>query len=223
MSCSPLDTEGSPTCIDLAYTSAYKQFVTYFKVIAPYLPAIESAHNSTLSMRIKHLYEVEAHIPLTPKSEASPTASPARKSPTLTTEVTYMTEDEAKKHIVTFNEDGKPTREGVVIDFMKEQADGKSGSMLWVIGIDRTCYFFSNGGDIKHAHSSIVKGGHVLGAGEVSGTSDGTITGINNKSGHYRPGESYLTRSVEILRECGAVIPDEGIVFVIKKGQRETT
>ncbi len=117
----------------------------------------------------------------------------------------YMNEEEKRACSIFFTE-GKAirtlTREA--IDFTAEEVDGKSGSMLYVIDLAKNIYLYSNH-DRHYSHSSAVSGGSVLGAGEVSGSRDGTITSMNNKSGHYRPSEDLLLKSVEIFREKGAI------------------
>lgn len=172
-----------------------------------------SPHGKPLKMRTKHRKELECialneliHL----KSLYTPISKPI---------IHYMTDAERDECEVVFKE-GKPVRKttDLPIDFSKEQVDGKIGSMMYVVDTNKRCYLYSNH-DEKFAHSSVVAGGYVLSAGEITGTPDGTITGMNNKSGHYRPSERYLRQGLDIMREAGALISEDGIIIVIKSGQ----
>ncbi len=172
-----------------------------------------SLHGKPLKMRTKHRKELES-IALTELTLPS-SVHISFIEPT----IYYMSTTERDACEVVFR-DGRPIRKTTSepIDFSKEQVDGKIGSMMYVVDTDMRCYFYSNH-DEKLAHSSVVAGGYVLSAGEISGTPDGTITGMNNKSGHYRPSERYLRQGLDIMRDAGAIIPEAGIVIVIKRGQ----
>jgi hypothetical protein len=134
----------------------------------------------------------------------------------------YMSASEKAACEISFV-DGKATEtlSGKVIDFTRQEVDGKRGSMMYVIDLDSKIYFYSNH-DKSYAHSSVVSGGYVLAAGEVTGTEDGTITALNNKSGHYRPGAGFLKQAIKLLLERGAIFsPDFREEVVEKAGQTD--
>jgi hypothetical protein len=96
------------------------------------------------------------------------------------------------------------------------------GSREFVLSPEAEMYQFSgraqNAGDITDPktgdqitkkvvthHSSVLAGGDVAGAGEVT-FKDGKITGISNKSGHYKPGVASTMQTVETLLQKGALL-----------------
>ena len=59
--------------------------------------------------------------------------------------------------------------------------------------------------ELRH-HSSVLAGKEVTGAGSFETDSDGNLTKITNKSGHYKPGIAKLIQSVETLLRQGAFL-----------------
>lgn len=68
-------------------------------------------------------------------------------------------------------------------------------------------------------HSSLFAGDEVAGAGELR-VEDGELTGINNVSGHYRPGEKQLWQTVNYLHEQGLPM-ERTTVSTLKRGNEK--
>ncbi len=65
-----------------------------------------------------------------------------------------------------------------------------------------------------HRHSTISAGQPVIMAGHLT-VSDGTLTMINNKSGHYAPSRAVLDHFVEYLRAQGADVSRTAVEYFV--------
>jgi hypothetical protein len=67
-------------------------------------------------------------------------------------------------------------------------------------------------------HSSIMNGVAVTFAGAID-VAAGKLTGIDNASGHYRPGKDHLLNALAILNKCG--VPLKGVKITFLAGMRK--
>ncbi len=128
----------------------------------------------------------------------------------------YMSETEAEGYRVIFK-GGKAhyAVSMIPINLAGLVVGSNAYPICYVIAPDKKVYFFP---DLKElCHGSPVLGGHALGAGKVLGTPEGIITSISNISGHYRPSMVVLRQSVAILRDQGAEISDDAVIYHDKR------
>lgn len=87
----------------------------------------------------------------------------------------------------TLSPDGQLFRNGIPFNTEHEKTlHTGPGTAIFVIGPEEDLYCASHIGGIFH-HSSFLGDGAVLAAGELKTDSNGTVVGLSNKSGHYKP------------------------------------
>ncbi len=96
---------------------------------------------------------------------------------------------------------GKPPNERVYDTSRDFSVFSGIGWAIYVMSPDGKIYAHSHKISRFH-HSSFLAGGDVAGAGEIK-VNNGKLTGITNKSGHYRPGPEYLVQVLKEFRERG--------------------
>ena len=97
---------------------------------------------------------------------------------------------------------GKPPNERVYDTSGDFSVFSGMGWAIYVMAPDGKIYAHTHKISRFH-HSSFLAGGDVAGAGEIK-VNNGRLTGITNKSGHYRPGPEYLVQVLKEFRERGA-------------------
>jgi len=90
---------------------------------------------------------------------------------------------------------------------------------IYVMAADGTLYAGSHKVGLFH-HSSFLAGSQTAAAGEIQARS-GKLTGITNKSGHYRPGPQQMAQVLEELRSRGTSLAGVRMTLLSDVG-RET-
>ncbi|RBP35207.1 hypothetical protein DES53_1247 [Roseimicrobium gellanilyticum] len=70
-------------------------------------------------------------------------------------------------------------------------------------------------------HSSFLAGEDVAGAGELEVRRDGTLKGVTDRSGHYKPGEEQTKQALETLEHQGVSM--DNVKFTMDRGEEKTT
>jgi hypothetical protein len=128
--------------------------------------------------------------------------------------VRYLTEAERSEFRLTF-------REGLICDARGELFDTSnaetvfSGTGRAIFVMDADGNFFASKAQSIGAfhHSSFVAGGSVAAAGEIE-VAQGMLVVISDKSGHYRPSQSYTYQAIERLKENNISLNGADFEFV---------
>jgi uncharacterized Zn-binding protein involved in type VI secretion len=110
--------------------------------------------------------------------------------------VKYLSPTERAKTKLHFKDGKVYTDKGRLFD----TSDANGGRAIFVMD-DSGNFYASNIHDVgEFHHSSLMAGKPVAAAGELDVT-EGVITGISNRSGHYKPSHDHLMQAVKELRE----------------------
>ncbi len=135
------------------------------------------------------------------------------------TVITYLTPEARARHVLHVKDGKLVDANGKSLDpqLGGEGHEKRSGFAIYVMGGDGTVYVSFDHDQGKFHHSSLMAGGPVAGAGDMT-VIDGDLLEISNSSGHYRPPAESLARVTERLTEMGI---DMSGVKVTRVGEKD--
>lgn len=130
-------------------------------------------------------------------------------------QVKYYSQEERETHRLTFK-DGLWYLRGNLFDTTKFYTfHSGDGYAIFLLGLDKEIYV-NNHVKYKIHHSSEFAGNDVLAGGEIHAT-NGKITLISNKSGHYAPAPKDLLEILAVLKEKIGSLKDIQVSLILRK------
>jgi hypothetical protein len=133
----------------------------------------------------------------------------------------YFNDEQRSSHEVNVKH-GK-LRQGSGTERMKQGdhifvMDGK-GQIYTAKDTELTSQMDHRGRKAHVHHSSFTAGEDVAGAGELQVGKDGTLKGVSDRSGHYKPGEEQTKQTLEAIEQQGVSL--DNVKFTMDRGEKK--